>query len=97
MISPIRTTNALAAGRRAQWLSKQRPGRNGRPLDGSTVQADEAYLRESIVDPEAKIVKGFSAGIMPSDFGQKLLDADIQIISRTSRRWSKAMAGSGTR
>lgn len=33
--------------------------------DGSTVIADEAYLRESILDPQAKIVQGFENVIMP--------------------------------
>lgn len=48
--------------------------------DGSTVTADEAYLRESIVDPNAKIVQGFSAGVMPRDFGETLSDAEIQAV-----------------
>jgi len=48
--------------------------------DGSTVKVDEAYLRESIVDPNVKIVKGFPAGVMPQDFGQKLSDEEIQAI-----------------
>lgn len=33
--------------------------------DGSMVTADEAYLLESIRDPNAKIVKGFTRGAMP--------------------------------
>jgi cytochrome c oxidase subunit 2 len=33
--------------------------------DGSTVTADEAYLTQSILDPNAKVVQGFQAGIMP--------------------------------
>jgi cytochrome c oxidase subunit 2 len=37
--------------------------------DGQTVVADEAYLRESILDPAAKLVKGF-APIMPTFRGQ---------------------------
>ena len=37
--------------------------------DGKTVTADEAYLRESILRPEAKIVAGFRP-IMPSFEGQ---------------------------
>lgn len=32
--------------------------------DGTTVIADEAYLRESILDPSAKTVKGFPEGLM---------------------------------
>jgi cytochrome c oxidase subunit 2 len=33
--------------------------------NGQTVAADEAYLTEAIKDPNAKIVAGFPAGIMP--------------------------------
>ena len=32
---------------------------------GSTVVADESYLIESIKEPNAKIVKGFTKGAMP--------------------------------
>lgn len=32
--------------------------------DGSTVTADAAYLAESVTSPDAKVVKGFSKGIM---------------------------------
>jgi cytochrome c oxidase subunit 2 len=45
--------------------------------DGSTVNADEAYLRESITDPNAKIVQGYQP-LMPVFKGlvtQKQLDA----------------------
>ncbi len=41
------------------------------PLDnGQSVLADEAYLRESVLQPGAKIVKGFSPGVMPSYTGR---------------------------
>ncbi|HTP00038.1 MAG TPA: cytochrome c oxidase subunit II [Anaerolineales bacterium] len=33
--------------------------------DGKTVKADDAYLTESIKDPNAKIVAGFPANVMP--------------------------------
>lgn len=33
--------------------------------DGSTVTADENYIRESIIDPQAKVVKGFQP-VMPT-------------------------------
>ena len=33
--------------------------------DGSFIMVDEAYLIESIKDPNAKIVNGFSRGAMP--------------------------------
>ncbi|HET7091070.1 MAG TPA: cytochrome c [Anaerolineae bacterium] len=38
--------------------------------DGSTVIVDEAYLRESILGPNAKIRQGFSAGSMPAYEGR---------------------------
>lgn len=34
--------------------------------DGSTVTADDAYLLESILDPDKQIVQGYSPGIMSS-------------------------------
>lgn len=39
--------------------------------NGAKVRADEAYLRESIVNPAAKVVKGFLAGVMPAVYGQQ--------------------------
>jgi cytochrome c oxidase subunit 2 len=48
--------------------------------DGSTVVVDEAYLRQSIVDPNATIVKGFAANIMPPTFRQSLSDDQVAVI-----------------
>lgn len=42
--------------------------------DGTTVTADDAYLREAIQDPDAKIVDGYPAGVMPPY--KTLLDDD---------------------
>jgi mono/diheme cytochrome c family protein len=42
--------------------------------DGSSVVADDAYLTEKILKPEAKVVGGYEAGVMPS-FAE-ILDAD---------------------
>lgn len=38
--------------------------------DGTKVTADENYIRESILQPNAKIVKGFPHGVMPTFQGQ---------------------------
>jgi cytochrome c oxidase subunit 2 len=40
--------------------------------DGTTVTADDTYLHESIVNPNAKIVEGFRPDIMPGTFGTTL-------------------------
>ncbi|MBI2917518.1 MAG: c-type cytochrome [Chloroflexi bacterium] len=47
--------------------------------DGSRVTADDAYLTESILDPNTKIHKGFPAGTMPS-FQGILSPDDIQAL-----------------
>lgn len=44
--------------------------------DGSTVTADEEYIRESIVDPNAKIHEGFPAGVM-TDYSSILSEQQI--------------------
>ncbi len=45
------------------------------------------FVRQSIVDPDAYIAKGYSAGVMPKDFGDKLsseqLSALVDYISST--------------
>jgi cytochrome c oxidase subunit 2 len=45
--------------------------------DGTTVKADEAYIRESIVDPNAKIVQGFPASVMPQVYGKQFSDRQV--------------------
>lgn len=45
--------------------------------NGSTAVVDEAYVRESILEPNARIAKGFSPGIMPS-FRGLISDQDLQ-------------------
>lgn len=45
---------------------------------GVKVKVDEAYLRESIVTPNAKVVEGFFPGVMPQDFGARLSQQEIQ-------------------
>jgi cytochrome c oxidase subunit 2 len=45
------------------WLGKF--GANVKLADGTTVVADDAYLAESILNPKAKEVDGFSPTVMP--------------------------------
>ena len=48
---------------------------------GRVVTADETYLRESILNPNAKIVYGFAANIMPNFTGQLSPEQLIALIS----------------
>ena len=55
----------------------------GRPVplkDGRTVVADAAYIRKSIVDPDANVVAGFEP-IMPSFQGQVSEEEILKLIA----------------
>jgi mono/diheme cytochrome c family protein len=43
-------------------------------------QSVEDYIKESIVNPEAFVEKGFPAGTMPGDFGQRLSAEEIDAL-----------------
>jgi cytochrome c oxidase subunit 2 len=49
--------------------------------DGRTVMADASYIRESILDPNAKIASGFEPNIMPNFKGQLSEENVIQLIA----------------
>lgn len=49
--------------------------------NGQTVLADDAYIRESILDPNAKIVSGFEPNVMPVFKGQVTEENIIQLIA----------------
>ena len=52
--------------------------------NGTKVTADEAYLKESIVDPSAKVVKGFSPSMPPySQLSEEDRKALIEYIKST--------------
>jgi len=55
-------------------------GRQTQLADGTTATADDAYLKESIVSPNAKVVKGFTQGIMPANYGDKLKADQIEAL-----------------
>ncbi len=55
--------------------------RENRPLaDGTTVKADEAYIRESIVNPNAKIAEKFAPNFMPQYTMLKPLEIDSLVL-----------------
>jgi len=47
--------------------------------DGSSVVADDAYIRESILNPNAHVVQGFNPNVMPQNFAERIdaLQAEI--------------------
>lgn len=49
--------------------------------DGTVVVADDAYIRESILDPNAHVVEGFAPGVMPQNFGERIDTLQAQILA----------------
>jgi cytochrome c oxidase subunit 2 len=47
---------------------------------GKLENADEAFVRESIVDPSAEVEQGFPDGVMPADFGDKLSPEELDAL-----------------
>jgi cytochrome c553 len=52
-------------------------GQVGPNLDDVLKGKDAAFIHESIVDPNAEIASGFSAGIMPETYASSLSDQEI--------------------
>jgi cytochrome c oxidase subunit II len=48
--------------------------------DGKTVTADDAYIRESILNPNAKLVTGYRPNVMPSFQGQISEEDILQLV-----------------
>ncbi len=51
-------------------------GKTGPDLDKTLQGKDEAFIRESIVDPNAEIAAGFQPGIMPQ-YGEQLESTQV--------------------
>ena len=56
---------------------RNRFGKMERMASGETIKIDAEYVRESLINPQAKIVDGFQGKFM-SPFGDVLSDSDIQ-------------------
>jgi mono/diheme cytochrome c family protein len=49
----------------------------GPNLDEGLADKDAAFIRESIVNPDAEVTEGFSDALMPEDYGEKLSDQEL--------------------
>jgi len=60
------------------WLGLY--GRQEALTDGSTVTADDAYIINSILNPNAQVVAGFPAGVMPQNYAEVLTEEQINAL-----------------
>lgn len=70
-------------------------GKPQQMADGSTITADEAYVRESILTPQAKTVAGFQQ-IMPTYQGQLSEEQVLQLIAYVRSLGGQQQQGSTT-
>ncbi|MBS7691757.1 cytochrome c oxidase subunit II [Pseudomonas lalucatii] len=59
-------------------------GREEALADGSRVRVDEAYLKESILEPKAKLVQGYPPVMVAYSFNEAELDALVALIKSLS-------------
>jgi len=83
-------TGATACGGCHKLADAGTAGGVGPDLDTVLKGKDEAFIRESIVDPDAEIAKGFDKGIMPANFGKLLsrpeLDALVKYLEEVAAK-----------
>lgn len=70
-------------------------GRTERLADGSEVQVDEAYLKESILEPKAKLVRGYPPVMVPYRFNEDELDALLALIKSLSAAGQEGRPAAG--
>lgn len=49
--------------------------------DGTTVIVDDAYIRDSIINPNKQIVDGFNEGLMPQDYPDQFAEKEAEILA----------------
>lgn len=66
-------------------------GNIGPSLDQLAKEKDGTMIREGIIEPERTIAPGYKSGIMPSDFGKKLKERELDnlIFYITSKKSEK--------
>jgi cytochrome c553 len=74
----LQVWNAQGCGSCHTLAAANATGQTGPNLDEALKGRSSAFIRKSIVDPNAEIAQGFSADVMPKDFVQKLSDDELQ-------------------
>lgn len=71
-------------------------GTAGPDLDVAIPQLKTAgAIKEAIVDPDKQIARGYTSGIMPTDFGQRISSTDLNDLVQFLLEYSGQKGGSG--
>lgn len=85
-VAAVATTDPQQLLDQMQCLACHRLGSQGQevgpPFDGIGGRRDAAFMRRSILDPAAEVAPGYEqfAGIMPTNFGERLTAAQLEAI-----------------
>jgi cytochrome c oxidase subunit 2 len=83
------STGATACGACHTLSAAGTSGTTGPNLDQVLKGKDAAFIKQSIVQPDAQIAKGYSKGIMPPNFGSTLsgpeVDALVKFLSEATK------------
>jgi cytochrome c oxidase subunit II len=74
------TTGATACGACHTLSEAGTSGTTGPNLDQALKGKDAAFIRQSILEPDAEIAQGFSKGIMPPNYGNTLKPAEVDAL-----------------
>jgi cytochrome c oxidase subunit II len=74
------STGATACGACHKLADAGTAGGVGPDLDKVLKGKDAAFIKQSIVDPNAEIAPGFDKGIMPDNFGKLLSGAEVDAL-----------------
>ncbi len=73
-------TGATACGGCHKLAEAGTQGGTGPDLDQVLKGKDEAFIKQSITDPDAEVAQGFGKGIMPPNYGDTLSQQDIDAL-----------------
>lgn len=68
-----------AAGAGPTWLGMY--GSEAEMADGSTVTVDDEYIRNSILNPNDRIVAGFQPNVMPQNYAELIAEREAEILA----------------
>src|SRR3954466_7179820 len=73
-------TGATACGGCHKLTDAGTQGGVGPQLDKALKGKDPAFIRQSILQPDAEIAQGFNKGIMPANYGQLLSKPEVDAL-----------------
>jgi cytochrome c oxidase subunit 2 len=74
------SSNATACGQCHKLAEASTSGGVGPDLDQALKGKDPAFIKESILKPDAEVERGFGKGIMPPNYGSTLTPAEVDAL-----------------